>query len=517
MNSDDDDLELLSYLNDNNKLVKSEGENKQHPPRKRIKISENITQANNCEHYINKNMAKNDLTPLFRVEEISKHGFLELSLRPLDNKEENYKLICYLHDSWASFEVSINDTVHILADQEIDGSYKIDDEKGYIILNPQYVLSGTAIISSLFCLRKSVLNWKFKETGAGNHYMILGNILHSIFQQSITNKKYEKSELKNLLMEMLRRKQIINQLYESDVDEQFILKETDIYLTSIEKWLHEHVKIPLGRKKNSEQVKNLQIQNVCDIEESIWSPRYGVKGKIDLTLQLEIKISAYSTLAKKTTEKKEMNKVETHVVPVELKSGRTTFSAEHEGQVMLYSMLNKEKRKSSDFGLLLYLKDMKMKFIKVSENSLRGLIQLRNELVYYISSSKFPMLKNEERMCTKCSYLTVCSLFNKKQRDLNGGGKAPYELELYSNAVKHLTESHQKYFFKWFMMLDYEFNDEKQFDSGNFLWWKSKEEIEVKGFSVFNLQYVRLLENDSNGTQYSGEGFFPFEFKKIDG
>lgn len=117
----------------------------------------------------------------------------------------------------------------------------------------------------------------------------------------------------------------------------------------------------------------MQIQNVCDIEESIWSPKYGIKGKIDLTLQLEIKMSAYSTLAKKTTDKKEADKVETHVVPVELKSGKTTFSAEHEGQVMLYSLLNKEKRKASDFGLLLYLKDMKSKFVKVSDNSIRGI------------------------------------------------------------------------------------------------------------------------------------------------
>lgn len=83
-------------------------------------------------------------------------------------------------------------------------------------------------------------------------------------------------------------------------------------------------------------------------------------------------MSAYSALAKKTTEKSAMAKLESHVVPVELKSGRTTFSAEHEGQVMLYALLNREKRKSSDFGLLLYLKEMKMKFVKVSENSIKG-------------------------------------------------------------------------------------------------------------------------------------------------
>ncbi len=89
-----------------------------------------------------------------------------------------------------------------------------------------------------------------------------------------------------------------------------------------------------------------------------------------MTLQAEIKMSAFKHLLTNQTNTKLAN--EMHTIPVELKSGRTTFSAEHEGQVMLYSLLNNEKRKESDFGLLLYLKDMNMKFIKISHNSIRG-------------------------------------------------------------------------------------------------------------------------------------------------
>ncbi len=83
--------------------------------------------------------------------------------------------------------------------------------------------------------------------------MVLGNILHGLFQHSITTKKYELTEMKKLLMQILERKQVINQLYESDTNEEFILKETEIYMTMIEKWLHEHVKIPLSRKVGSFQ------------------------------------------------------------------------------------------------------------------------------------------------------------------------------------------------------------------------------------------------------------------------
>lgn len=54
-----------------------------------------------------------------------------------------------------SFDVALNDTVQLLVDEtQADGSYKIDDKHGFIILNPHLILSGTAVIGSLFCLRK---------------------------------------------------------------------------------------------------------------------------------------------------------------------------------------------------------------------------------------------------------------------------------------------------------------------------------------------------------------------------
>ena len=111
--------------------------------------------------------------------------------------------------------------------------------------------------------------------------MILGNLLHMLFQYAIKNQKYNKAELNSLLLDLLKRKQIINQMYESNLDEENMLKETTIYLTSIEKWLQDHIKLPLTNhggkvnKYNSNSTKNFQISNVCDIEESLWSTKYG--------------------------------------------------------------------------------------------------------------------------------------------------------------------------------------------------------------------------------------------------
>ena len=37
-------------------------------------------------------------------------------------------------------------------------------------------------------------------------------------------------------------------------------------------------------------------------------------------------------------------------------------------------------------------------------------------------------------------------------------------------------------------MLELEFEDQKQFDAGDLIWYKSQEELEASGWSVFNLK-----------------------------
>lgn len=43
-------------------------------------------------------------------------------------------------------------------------------------------------------------------------------------------------------------------------------------------------------------------------------------------------------------------------MPLELKTGRASYSSEHKGQLILYQMMLKEIGESVESGLLLYLK-----------------------------------------------------------------------------------------------------------------------------------------------------------------
>jgi len=94
-----------------------------------------------------------------------------------------------------------------------------------------------------------------------------------------------------------------------------------------------------------------RVDNVVDIEENIWSPRLGIKGKVDLTVAVKLqRKDAKGRLAK--------------CMPLELKTGRPSSSAEHKGQLILYSMMMSERRDEPQAGLLLYLRTSSLEEVK---------------------------------------------------------------------------------------------------------------------------------------------------------
>lgn len=75
------------------------------------------------------------------------------------------------------------------------------------------------------------------------------------------------------------------------------------------------------------------IDKIQEIEENFWCPELGVKGKVDVSVQ-----------------------VGESVMPLELKTGRATVSLEHRGQVILYLLMMEKFGYNINSGLLLYLR-----------------------------------------------------------------------------------------------------------------------------------------------------------------
>ena len=98
----------------------------------------------------------------------------------------------------------------------------------------------------------------------------------------------------------------------------------------------------------------------------------GIKGKVDLTLHVNL-------------HKRDKQERTSKTVPLELKTGRPSGSAEHRGQVILYSMMMSERWPDPQSGLLLYLRNSSLTEVQAGIHEIRGLVQLRNQLVQYIT------------------------------------------------------------------------------------------------------------------------------------
>lgn len=75
----------------------------------------------------------------------------------------------------------------------------------------------------------------------------------------------------------------------------------------------------------------LAISSVHDIEEDVWSPRLGLKGKIDASVQ--------SILTGPPDPAWPGGKENELVMPFEIKTGRSTSVMQHRAQTMLYTQM----------------------------------------------------------------------------------------------------------------------------------------------------------------------------------
>ena len=88
-----------------------------------------------------------------------------LLLRPHDATDDDdaSHVQCVLRGSWLECRVQPGDVVNVLADwSDAACGYKVDDLTGLLVVNPDSLVSGTSVVSTLFCKRKAVLNEIFK-------------------------------------------------------------------------------------------------------------------------------------------------------------------------------------------------------------------------------------------------------------------------------------------------------------------------------------------------------------------
>ncbi|VDM23211.1 unnamed protein product [Hydatigera taeniaeformis] len=167
-------------------------------------------------------------------------------------------------------------------------------------------------------------------------------------------------------------------------------------------------------------VNKPMIKEVFDVEENIWCTKFGVKGKIDMTVVCSTDSQTPPSL-----------------IPLELKTGKPSFSYEHQGQVLLYLLMLADRHANrvtnvANYGWLVYLRQTDQSYpsdlVKPQASSFRGLIQTRNHLAASLRRLAFPEESiggveegktwelplppplYRQRICSWCPYLFACEI-----------------------------------------------------------------------------------------------------------
>lgn len=406
----------------------------------------------------------------------------------LENTSSKEKTWCILEFPWCSCSLEEEDIVSIKAVLSNNNEYKwvVNGTAGVLVTNPDNLISGTSVVGSLFCSRKGVLSDMFKGLDCENKVMTVGSLVHELFQSCIKAYKttnIDKAFVEKMSQELLNQPNTISMLFRSQLSTEEAEEEINKFVPKIVQFVSKFM-TKNNSKSTFDSIEN--IDDILDIEENLWIPNLGLKGKIDVTCQVKLH---------------DMKKSRS---PLELKTGRPSFSPEHRGQLILYIMMMQDLGFDVKSGLLLYLRDGSMKEVPPSPNEMRDLIMLRNEVNYFLIHKKLrkymkdnrgnisdlnkldlelPDPINHHSACQKCPYLVLCSTYLHKS-DLilpnNHGLKI-----ISQEAVAHLSANHIEYFFKWSSLIFLE--DSISEYSNSQLWTTSIQDRESKGHSIGNL------------------------------
>ncbi|XP_078492398.1 DNA replication ATP-dependent helicase/nuclease DNA2 [Ciona intestinalis] len=473
------------------------------------------------------------LTSLLETKVVDHFFFPKESLTKVNNSTKcslnmnvhiHYTLYWYTNNPQALTLVLINyraesnldsgDIINLIPNQDTEPCTVIDGRTNLLVHHPDTLISGTTVSNSLGCLRRAVLSERFKNTEIAtdpnnvSSVMLVGTIVHYIFQTAIKLKPLVTKEiLLKVAKEAVYSRKYFADMLAMNTDPKAVLTQVENYLPQIESWIKDfrggkpcagntvNFQLPASAAPNRfKPVRgstlrydaNVVLTEVKDIEENVWSPRYGLKGKIDLTGNFKI------------TDKKTRT-TENSVLPLELKTGKDSHSMEHHVQVSIYTMFCNERRNKRDVpptplpaGLLLYLKNLKTSCVPLKPVDSSGLMMLRNKIADSLtktimksnvnsfeefSTQSFPPTIDNVRTCRNCSQLRNCALVYKTVDESQARYRPSSELFIMmSQLFSHLTDADLAYFRHWMTCTFLEEQAANKKDKQKRFWLKTPQE-----------------------------------------
>eukprot|EP01018_Ginkgo_biloba_P039983 Gb_09620 [translate_table: standard] len=369
------------------------------------------------------------------------------------NEESGTERIVHLCDEWFYSLVKPGDTVNVIGKFDAQGKCVIDHENNLLVVHPDLLISGSRVGTSFSCPRRAVLDERIKSTDL-SAAALMGTMLHQVFQAGLVHEHPNTEFLEQQARVVLQT--YIDSLYATGGDEKEAYTKLIGAIPTILNWINSFRQnsvssmptVDFGRKDGEKQ---LSISEVLDIEEMVWSPKYGLKGMVDASVQVNCDTHGYVT--------KDL------IMPLEFKTGKGTTgqaAMEHRAQVILYTLLMSDRYlQNVSSGLLYYLHTNQTQGVTVQHADLIGLMMRRNEHATNMLTSSStqllpPMLKNYNT-CQSCRHLDACTVYHKAQE--GGNAESSGLGDLFNCHVGHLSSACCEFLQHWDRLIDLEARD----------------------------------------------------------
>lgn len=402
-----------------------------------------------------------------------------------DIVEEDKLVTVNIEGVWAQNSIFNKSIIHLLNphQEEEPNTFTIDNQRGILVVDPDSLLTCTLVASSLFCERKTWLNNVFTGQAGSNKAMMVGTLVHETFQHGLKHRIVDIEKLNSFLDEQLDDATLFLEAYSVEQHIKDIRDEAVKYISSIKEWIEKFMLTGPAQQLTNDQNIEVKVVEIKDIEENVWSTKYGLKGKIDVTGIVRV----HDKLTKKKEDK---------IIPLELKTGNPNLSQSHAAQVSLYSMMIEDRYAETNQGFVIYLKDKAaMHNVPLTRNIKRDLVQRRNQINHHLKSYyRGPEMLDQPRLCKGCDRLTECVLMSNIYEPGKIGDYPSMKL-LEAEAIGHLSPKFIQFFKEYHEKLvnlmtkteSVNKDSDANAKSGSF-WNYSSEEAEKNGTGFGQLQ-----------------------------
>ncbi|PIA17672.1 Dna2-domain-containing protein [Coemansia reversa NRRL 1564] len=201
--------------------------------------------------------------------------------------------IVLLRDEWEATPIRIGDYVNLVGEIGSEDVVVVDSLGAGVlpILNPDILVSCTHLSDSFTCLRRAVLKDRISEiTGdkPPSTVMLIGVLLHDLFQSCALKNKWDDATMSQTIYKLIESN--VERLWECQLDEASVYEQVAEMVPEYQAWAQKYMH---GAAQADAQYRthrggaqaggSVAVSGILNMEESVWSPKFGLKGKIDLT------------------------------------------------------------------------------------------------------------------------------------------------------------------------------------------------------------------------------------------